>query len=196
LHPSGVLGRFPQLAHPRCMSDWPPGPILFLPQGNHRIDARGAARGNNTCQCCYRHKNHGDGNDSRDVVGPKSVEQSTHQARCDRRQDDTDGESGERHTHCAPQKLHPAEKPTRFWRRPTRTSSAASCRARMTVSASTRPQRFTSSLVQLDDELKCTCANGTGIEGLPVEQAHGSFTCLSGAARPFAALEGFLRSFV
>ena len=75
----------------------PPG-ILFLPQGNHRIDARGAARGNQTCQCRDRHENHGDGHDRRDVVGPKAVEQSGHQARCHRRQHDTDGQSGERHT--------------------------------------------------------------------------------------------------
>src|SRR5206468_3511728 len=42
--------------------------------------------------------------DSREVVGPKAVEQSTYQARCDRRQDYTDGQAGERHTQASPGK--------------------------------------------------------------------------------------------
>ena len=34
-------------------------PSLFLPKRKHWIDARGAARGNKTCQCRYPHKHHG-----------------------------------------------------------------------------------------------------------------------------------------
>jgi hypothetical protein len=50
-----------------------------------------------------------------------------------------------------------------------RTSSTASCGARRKVSASTGHDRSTVQFVQLDDELKCTCAYGTGIEGLPIQ---------------------------
>jgi hypothetical protein len=48
---------------------------LFLPQGNHRIDERGAARWNEACQRCYRHQNQRYGGDGREVVGAKAIEQ-------------------------------------------------------------------------------------------------------------------------
>jgi hypothetical protein len=48
---------------------------LFLPQGNHRIDERGAARRNETCQGCDRRQNQRYSGDSREVVGAKTVEQ-------------------------------------------------------------------------------------------------------------------------
>ena len=81
--------------HDRLSETWVPF-LLFLPQGNHRVDARGAARGNNTCQCRYPHKNQGYHRDGRDVVGTEAVEQLRHQAGRDRRQDEANGESGER----------------------------------------------------------------------------------------------------
>ena len=51
------------------------GFLLFLPQGNDRIDERGAARRNKTCQCGYGRKDQRYRGDNCDVVGAKAVEQ-------------------------------------------------------------------------------------------------------------------------
>jgi hypothetical protein len=65
-------------------------------QCNHWVDPRGAARRDETCQCCYGRKNHGYNGDSRDVLGTEAVEQSGEQARRERRHYEADGQATER----------------------------------------------------------------------------------------------------
>src|SRR5712671_3986295 len=70
--------------------------LLFIPQGNHWINARRAARGHKTCQRCHREESKRYHDDSWDIVGLETVEQGGHRSGRDCRQDQANGESGER----------------------------------------------------------------------------------------------------
>src|SRR5258708_646163 len=74
---------------------------LFIPQGNHWVNARRAARGNKTRQSCHRQESKRYQGDSRDIVGSETVEQGGHPPGRDRRQDQANDEASQRPRHAA-----------------------------------------------------------------------------------------------
>ena len=61
--------------------------LLFIPQGDHLIDARCTAGGNETRQSRHAQQNQRYRAKSRDIIGPEAVKQAGHRPRRDRRQD-------------------------------------------------------------------------------------------------------------
>lgn len=77
------------------------GIALFNPQGNHRIDTRSATRRNKAGQTCDDQQNERHRGGSWHICGSETVEQCSHRARRDRRQNQADAQPCKRQCQAA-----------------------------------------------------------------------------------------------